>query len=119
RRHRNDRGLERRNGRRHRPSNGPMRWTIQVRGPVIVREVVTRTPVFLVLSALLGGCAFQAGGLSQPLNPVVASLGQREPEVPYVPTPAAVVDAMLDMAEVGSGDYLIDLGSGDGRIVIA
>lgn len=69
--------------------------------------------------ALLGGCAFQAGGLFQPLNPVVASLSQREPEVPYVQTPMPVVDAMLDMAEVGSGDYLIDLGSGDGRIVIA
>ena len=77
---------------------------------------------FLLLaggSALLGACAFQAGGLFQPLNPVVASLNQREPEVPYVPTPAAVVDAMLDMAEVGPADYLIDLGSGDGRIVIA
>ena len=70
-------------------------------------------------SALLGACAFQAGGLFQPLNPVVASLSQREPEVPYVPTPAPVVDAMLDMAEIGPDDYLIDLGSGDGRIVIA
>lgn len=77
---------------------------------------------FLLLaggSALLGACAFQAGGLFQPLNPVVASLSQREPEVPYVPTPAPVVDAMLDMAEIGPDDYLIDLGSGDGRIVIA
>ncbi len=39
-------------------------------------------------------------------------------DVPYVPTPQSVVDAMLDMAKVGSSDYLIDLGSGDGRIVI-
>jgi hypothetical protein len=36
-----------------------------------------------------------------------------------VPTPASVVDAMLDLAKVGPNDYLIDLGSGDGRIVIA
>ncbi len=84
-----------------------------------MREVVTRTMPFIALSAVLGGCAFQAGGLFQPLNPVAASLSQHEPEVPYVPTPAAMVDAMLEMAEVGSGDYLIDLGSGDGRIVIA
>jgi hypothetical protein len=40
-------------------------------------------------------------------------------EVPYVPTPARVVDAMLSIAGVGPQDYVIDLGSGDGRIVIA
>lgn len=38
---------------------------------------------------------------------------------PYVPTPQRVVDAMLDMAGVTDRDYVIDLGSGDGRIVIA
>lgn len=42
-----------------------------------------------------------------------------EADVPYVPTPQAVVDEMLRMAKVGAGDYVIDLGSGDGRIVIA
>jgi len=41
-----------------------------------------------------------------------------EPRVPYVPTPQEVVDRMLDMAKVGPNDYLIDLGSGDGRIVV-
>lgn len=41
-----------------------------------------------------------------------------EPGVPYVPTPQAVVDRMLEVAGVGPNDYLIDLGSGDGRIVI-
>jgi SAM-dependent methyltransferase len=40
-------------------------------------------------------------------------------EVPYVQTPANVVEAMLAMAEVGPKDYVVDLGSGDGRIVIA
>lgn len=39
-------------------------------------------------------------------------------DVPYVPTPWAVVDAMLKLAKVGAGDFVIDLGSGDGRIVI-
>lgn len=39
-------------------------------------------------------------------------------DVPYVPTPYPVVEKMLDMAGVGPGDYVIDLGSGDGRIVI-
>jgi len=38
--------------------------------------------------------------------------------VPYVQTPMEIVERMLRMAEVKKGDYLIDLGSGDGRIVI-
>lgn len=38
--------------------------------------------------------------------------------VPYVPTPQVVVDRMLEMGKVGRNDYLIDLGSGDGRIVV-
>jgi len=42
----------------------------------------------------------------------------REPDVVYVPTPTAVVDAMLKIANVKKGDVLYDLGSGDGRIVI-
>jgi hypothetical protein len=37
---------------------------------------------------------------------------------PYVPTPQTVVNAMLELAGVGPADYVIDLGSGDGRIVI-
>lgn len=41
-----------------------------------------------------------------------------EPRVPYVPTPQEVVDRMLELAKVGPHDYLIDLGSGDGRIVV-
>ncbi len=41
-----------------------------------------------------------------------------EPRVPYVPTPQEVVERMLEMAKVTSTDYLIDLGSGDGRIVV-
>jgi predicted RNA methylase len=39
-------------------------------------------------------------------------------DVVYVPTPQITVDEMLRMARVGPGDFLIDLGSGDGRIVI-
>jgi hypothetical protein len=39
-------------------------------------------------------------------------------DVVYVPTPQIVVEEMLRMAKIGPKDYLIDLGSGDGRIVI-
>ncbi|MCC5659644.1 class I SAM-dependent methyltransferase [Nostoc sp. XA010] len=42
---------------------------------------------------------------------------ERPGDVPYVPTPQAVVDAMLKVAKVGKNDLLYDLGSGDGRIV--
>ena len=42
---------------------------------------------------------------------------ERPGDVPYVPTPQAVVDAMLNVAKVGKNDILYDLGSGDGRIV--
>ena len=45
--------------------------------------------------------------------------GPDQSDVPYVPTPWAVVDAMLELAAVGPRDYVIDLGSGDGRLVIA
>ena len=40
-------------------------------------------------------------------------------DVPYVQTPAPVVEAMLALAEVGPDDVVYDLGAGDGRIVIA
>jgi SAM-dependent methyltransferase len=40
-------------------------------------------------------------------------------DVPYVPTPQEVVEGMLALAKVGKDDYLIDLGCGDGRIVVS
>jgi len=51
---------------------------------------------------------------------VLQAAQAREPlDVPFVPTPEAVVDRMLEMAKVGPQDVVYDLGSGDGRIVIA
>lgn len=44
--------------------------------------------------------------------------GLHRPDVPYVPTPQRVVDAMLEMAKVTSQDMVYDLGCGDGRIPI-
>ena len=43
----------------------------------------------------------------------------RSPDTVYIPTPNEVVTAMLRLAHVGPGDVVYDLGSGDGRIVIA
>jgi len=45
--------------------------------------------------------------------------GQPGKDVVWVPTPQALVEKMLDMAKVTPRDYVIDLGSGDGRNVIA
>jgi 2-polyprenyl-3-methyl-5-hydroxy-6-metoxy-1,4-benzoquinol methylase len=52
-------------------------------------------------------------------QPAAAATAQkRTPDVIYVPTPQPVVEAMLKLAEVGKGDVLYDLGSGDGRIPV-
>lgn len=44
---------------------------------------------------------------------------RQQKDVPYVPTPQAVVDKMLELAAVTKDDVVYDLGSGDGRIVIS
>ncbi|MEJ7618953.1 MAG: methyltransferase domain-containing protein [Pyrinomonadaceae bacterium] len=56
---------------------------------------------------------------SAPSSAAAQSKQLRGPDVVYVPTPPEVVDAMLKVANVRQGDVLYDLGSGDGRIVIA
>jgi SAM-dependent methyltransferase len=53
-----------------------------------------------------------------PVSAQTQTWGWDDGTVPYVQTPMEIVERMLRMAEVGKGDYLIDLGSGDGRIVI-
>jgi methylase of polypeptide subunit release factors len=62
---------------------------------------------------LLGGIS-----LALALFAPVAHAQEGRGDVVYVPTPQIVVDEMLRMAKVGASDYVIDLGSGDGRIVI-
>jgi hypothetical protein len=49
----------------------------------------------------------------------VPEVGQKGKDVVWVPTPDDLVEVMLNMAKVNPEDYLIDLGSGDGRTVIA
>jgi len=50
---------------------------------------------------------------------LAASLGARADDVPFVTTPDTVTLAMLELAAVTPRDHVVDLGSGDGRIVIA
>ena len=51
-------------------------------------------------------------------KPYEPQVGQSGKDVVWVPTPQALVDKMLDMAKVTPQDFVIDLGSGDGRTVI-
>ena len=51
--------------------------------------------------------------------PLLAAFAEPELDIPFVPTPHALVEKMLDLAGVGPSDYLIDLGCGDGRIALA
>ena len=68
----------------------------------------------LVALALAAACPAQAS--QEPDEPYV---GQPGKDVIWVPTPPSLVEKMLDMAAVTPRDYVIDLGSGDGRNVIA
>lgn len=78
-------------------------------------------PALAPLAALALAVVLSACSQAQELTPLAAESEPDAPvklDVPYVPTPQEIVDLMLDMADVGPQDDLIDLGSGDGRIVI-
>jgi SAM-dependent methyltransferase len=79
------------------------------------------TRLIVILSAIAGALALstspaaaqvQTGGFT-PVS------GQAGKDVVWVPTPEALVEKMLDMAKVTPKDFVMDLGSGDGRTVIA
>jgi precorrin-6B methylase 2 len=53
------------------------------------------------------------------INGYVPEVGQKGKDVVWVPTPPELVAVMLNIAKVTPDDYVIDLGSGDGRTVIA
>jgi SAM-dependent methyltransferase len=77
---------------------------------------VSRWGALAISLWLMGTAAWaQTAATQKPYEPKV---GQEGKDVVWVPTPQALVDKMLDMAKVTPQDYLIDLGSGDGRTVI-
>ena len=73
----------------------------------------TAIPTALLLAVLW----LPTGAAAQPAPE--PEIGQEGKDVPWVPTPDVLVDKMLEMAEVTADDLVIDLGSGDGRLVIA
>jgi SAM-dependent methyltransferase len=81
-------------------------------GARLTWETIGKTIGAAALAAvLLGGLGAAPGFAARDNDEFVG-------DVPYVPTAQDVVDTMLKIADVGPGDYLIDLGSGDGRIVV-
>ena len=72
----------------------------------------------LVAASFIFLTAIDVSAIEPSFAPTQALTGD-SPDVPYVPTPQSVVEKMLDIANVTGEDYLIDLGSGDGRIPIA
>jgi hypothetical protein len=76
---------------------------------------MTRPVASLPVLRLLLRCILAA---SLSVSWVTASLAQELSKLPYVPTPQVVVDEMLKMANVTAKDFVIDLGSGDGRMII-
>ena len=71
-----------------------------------------RLPAALYLAAVTAAGAALAQSAYEP------TVGQPGKDVVWVPTAQTLVDKMLDMAKAAPGDYVIDLGSGDGRTVI-
>jgi precorrin-6B methylase 2 len=77
---------------------------------------LARLTTWVAGATLLATTAFaQAQSGAKPFEPQV---GQQGKDVVWVPTPQALVNKMLDMAKLTAQDYLMDLGSGDGRTVI-
>jgi len=65
-------------------------------------------------------CMLAAGVCAQPAKKdFEPQVGQEGKDVIWVPTPQGLIDKMLNMAKVTAADYVMDLGSGDGRTVIA
>ncbi len=73
----------------------------------------------LCTAVLLTLCASAAAAQTTPQKPYEPQVGQGGKDVVWVPTPPALVERMLDMAKVTAADLVMDLGSGDGRNIIA
>jgi hypothetical protein len=67
------------------------------------------------IAFVAGGGLVYSWGQTKPFEP---QIGQAGKDVVWVPSPQTLVDKMLDMAKVTPQDYVMDLGSGDGRTVI-
>jgi SAM-dependent methyltransferase len=82
----------------------------------VKRVIVIRLALIAACLSLTAAAAqAQSAAAQKPFEP---QSGQAGKDVVWVPTPQALVDKMLDMAKVTPQDFVMDLGSGDGRTVI-
>jgi len=86
-----------------------------------MRATHPATPCVSILALVLSAVAATAQPPAQqaPPLPYDPTVGQQGKDVVWVPTSEKLVEKMLDLAQVKADDYVIDLGSGDGRTVIA
>lgn len=84
----------------------------------MIRPHTLRCVLFSFSLSLLALAAHAQTTQTAPPKPFEPQVGQAGKDVVWVPTPQALVDKMLDMAKVTPQDFLMDLGSGDGRTVI-
>src|ERR671916_438041 len=71
---------------------------------------------YVIAPVLVVALAATATAQQKPFEPTVGQAGK---DVVWVPTPPELVEKMLDMAQVTPQDIVMDLGSGDGRNIIA
>jgi SAM-dependent methyltransferase len=80
---------------------------------------VRRTIGIIAITGLVAGITTHAQQPAEGQATFVPTVGQAGKDVVWVPTPEPMVEKMLDLAKVTPQDFVMDLGSGDGRNVIA
>ena len=79
----------------------------------------TTLAAVILFSGFAASAAAQTTQAPPATEPFTPTVGQAGKDVVWVPTPQALVEKMLDMAKVTPQDFVMDLGSGDGRNIIA
>jgi hypothetical protein len=100
------------------PSIG-LRNLIRFSPPAASGRGASATPAWRALLALAFVFSFATGACAQSNSEYNPEPGEAGKDVVWVPTDSPLVEKMLDIAKVTPDDYLIDLGAGDGRTVIA
>ena len=89
---------------------------MRVRESNLVFAVMAAACIAMPAAVVAQSTQAPAAPVQEPFKPTVGQAGK---DVVWVPTPMEVVEKMLDMAKVTAQDYVMDLGSGDGRNIIA
>lgn len=80
-----------------------------------IRHLITLAAAFTISAGMLTIDAQE----NNQADKYVPEVGQQGKDVVWVPTPQELVNKMLEIGKVTANDYVIDLGSGDGRTVIS